>query len=240
MVYTKKTWTASTRISAEALNHLETQYAEVLASASTWNNHDSLYYTKSVAITRFFNASFMGSGSGSDADLLDGHEASELVGTGLPVGAIVWWSKAVLPTGWYACDGGTYEGKYTTGNYTDKFVIGVSGTYTLGNKYGLASVTPTSFSVTIGGTVLDTTTMPSHSHSWTETHGHPVTNPYSGYSSYGTNGPFVYANDSSTAARTTDAAGSSGSHTHAGSTVTFNSEANIPPYCALYLIQRVK
>jgi hypothetical protein len=233
MAYTKTTWTTSTRISAEALNHLETQYDDVLASASTWNNHDSRYYLKSIAITKFFSTSFMGSGSGADADLIDGHQASELIGTGLPIGSVIWWAKdsGLIPSGWYVCDGGN-----GTNDYRNRFVIGVSGTYTLNNYYGAATVTPLTSSVSIGATTLDTTQIPSHNHAWTETHAYAITG--YGYTSYGYNGSFVYSNGASTAARTTDSAGSGGSHTHTGSSVTFNSEANIPPYYALYLIQR--
>jgi hypothetical protein len=239
MEYKKTSWLTTTRISAEALNHLETQYDDVLSTSSDWNNHDTLYYTKPLAITTFFNTSFMGPNSHSDADLLDGHHASELMGAGLPVGSIIWWSKVTMPPQgtWGVCDGGTYGG-VVTGNYSNKFIIGVSGTYTVGNSYGSNTTTPTSASVSIGGTVLDATTMASHRHVWSETHGVPVTNPYSGYGDTGTNGSFVYYS-STTAARTTDAAGSGGSHTHTGSSVTFQSESNIPPYCALYLIQRV-
>jgi hypothetical protein len=238
MVYTKTTWASTTRISAEALNHLESQYDEVLASSSTWNNHDSRYYPKATALTKFYNPSYMGNGSGADADLIDGHQASELIGTGLPVGSVIWWAEdsGDVPTGWYVCDGATH-GAYTLPDYRNRFVIGVSGSYTLGNYYGAATVTPTSYSVTIGGTVLDTTQIASHHHVWTETHGYPIVS--YGYNSYGYNGTFVYANGSSTAPRTTDAAGSGGSHTHTGSSVTYNSEDNIPPFYALYLIKRV-
>jgi hypothetical protein len=234
MVYTKKTWAVTTRYSAEALNHLETQYDEVMATSTTWNNHDSRYYLKTTAVTKFFNASFMGSGSGSNADLLDGHEGSELMGTGLPVGAITWWSKNTgsIPTGWHVCDGAS-----GTNDYRDRFVIGTSVTYTVKNLYGAASVTPTTYQVVIGSTALDSTMIAAHTHTWTEYY-----NVYTGanyaYSSYGSARPYSY-NNSSTTARTTATQGSGTAHTHAGSTVTWNAEANLPPYVALYLIQRL-
>lgn len=234
MVYTKTTWETSTRISAEALNHLETQYDEVMASSTTWNNHDSRYYLKALAITKFFSASYMGSGSGADADLLDGHHASDLIGTGLPVGAIVWWGKdsGTVPSGWHVCDGAS-----GTTDYRNRFVIGTSVTYTVKNYYGASTVTPTTYSVTIGGTALDSTTIPAHTHSWTEYH-NVYTSANFAYSSWGSNHSFYYYT-SSTTSRTTASQGSGTAHTHSGSTVTWNSEANLPPYYALYLIQRL-
>lgn len=232
MSYTKTTWTDSTRVSASNLNTLETQYDEVMTLESTWNDHTSRYYTKSTAVVKFYNSAFMGHNSGADADLLDGHHASDLIGTGLPVNFITWWSKdsGSIPTGWYICDGG-----HSTPDLRDRFVIGASATYSLASLYGVSSVTPASGATTIGSTALDATQIASHTHSWTETHG-----VYSGdynYSGFGYDGTHAYYS-STTAARTTDSVGSGGSHTHPSSWVVFNSQANIPPYYAVYLIQR--
>lgn len=233
MVYTKKTWASTTRFSAEALNHLETQYDEVMATSTTWNNHDSRYYLKATAISKFFNSAYMGSGSGADADLLDGHHATDLLGTGLPVGAIVWWAKdsGTVPSGWHVCDGAS-----GTTDYRDRFIIGTSVTYTVKNLYGAATVTPTTYTVSIGSTALDSTMIPAHTHTWTEYHCH-IGSMYA-YSSYGYDRTFYY-NTAAATARSTAAQGSGTGHTHAGSTVTWNSEANLPPYIALYLIQRL-
>lgn len=234
MAYVKETWTTTSRYSAESLNHLETQYDEVLATSTIWNNHDSRYYLKGTAITKFFSASFMGSGSGSDADLIDGHHASDLIGTGLPVGAIVWWAKdsGSVPSGWHVCDGAS-----GTTDYRDRFVIGTSVTYTIKNMYGAASVTPTTYTVVIGSTSLDSTMIPAHTHSWTEYY-NIYTSANFAYSSYGSPKAFYYYT-SSTTARSTASQGSGTAHTHSGSTVTWNSEANLPPYYALYLIKRL-
>jgi hypothetical protein len=235
MVYTKKTWAVTTRYSAEALNHLETQYDEVMATSSVWNNHDDRYYQKTIAITKFFNPSYMGNGSGSDADLLDGHHASELLGTGLPVGAIVWWGEDAgsVPTGWHVCDGAS-----GTTDYRDRFVIGTSVTYTVKNLYGAASVTPTTYSVSVGSTALDSTTIAAHTHGWTEYYNYPTSANYA-YAQYGGSAHIFAYYTSSTTARTTGSQGSGTAHTHSGSTITWNSEANLPPYYAIYLIQRL-
>jgi hypothetical protein len=233
MAYTKTTWAVTTRVSAQNLNHLETQYDEVMNTETTWNNHNSRYYLKTEAIIKFFNASFMGSGSGADADLLDGHHASDLVGTGLPVGSITWWAKdsGDIPTGWYMCNGSN-----GTSDYRDKFVIGSSATHVLKSIYGSATATPTSKSVTIGSTALDSTTIPAHTHGYSDYYGYnQVAAAYVYY--YGSLGTTYYYNGTS-ASRTTGSTGSGTAHTHTGSTVTWNSQSNIPPYYALYLIQR--
>lgn len=234
MVYTKTTWTTSTRISAEALNHLETQYQEVYDQRATWNDHTSIYYTKSQALTKFFNPSFMGNGSGADADLLDGHHASDLIGTGLPIGTIVWWAadSGTVPAGWHICDGAS-----GTTDYRDRFVVGVSTTYTVKNYYGAATVTPTTYAVVIGGTALSEAQIPSHTHTWSEIHCYYMT-AYN-YSSYGSPGTMFYYNASQTA-KSTNPVGNWSAHDHSsGSSVTWNSESNLPPYIALYLIQRL-
>lgn len=234
MSYAKQTWTTSSRVSAQALNHLETQYDEVMALESTWNNHDTRYYLKSEAITKFYSASYMGTAAGVDADLLDGHHLTDLMGTGLPVGAIVWWAKdsGSIPSGWYMCNGAN-----GTNDYRDRFVIGASASYSLKSLYGAASVTPTTSSVTIGGTAIDSTMIPGHTHSWTETHCVYTSANYA-YSSYGSPKIFYYYS-SSTSAKTTNASGSGSAHNHtSGSSVTWSSESNLPPYYAVYLIQR--
>lgn len=234
MAYTKTTWAVTTRVSAHSLNHLETQYDEVMSTETTWNNHDSRYYTKTEAIVKFFNASFMGKGSSADADLLDGHHASDLIGTGLPVGSIVWWtnSEVSIPTGWYVCNGAN-----GTADYRDRFVVGASSTLTLKSLYGAATVTPTSSSVTIGDTTLDTTQIAAHTHGWTEYHN--IRQSVSAYIYYyGYDYTTYYYVTGDPTLRATGNTGSGGSHTHTGSTVTWNSESNLPPYCALYLIQR--
>jgi hypothetical protein len=232
MAYTKLTWTATTRVSAQNLNNLETQYDEVLADEATWNDHDSIYYPEVTAIIKFYNAAYMGSGSGADADLLDGHHASDLLGTGLPVGSIVWWDSEVIPTGWNKCDGTN-----GTANYKNRFVVGSSATLVLKSLYGAATVTPTSSSVTIGTTALDSTTIPAHTHTYSDIYCYYGTYPDNVYY-YGTPSTSYYYNGT-TASRTTSSTGSGTAHGHTGSTVTWNSESNIPPYYALYLIKRL-
>lgn len=237
MTYTKVTWydgtggTTATRVSAEHLNHLETQYDEVISQAAVWNNHDVRYYPKATAITTFFSTSFMGKGSSSDADLLDGHHGSEIYGTGLPVGSIVWWTKdsGDIPSGWHLCDGSA-----GTSDYRDRFVLGASATYTVKSLNGAATVTPTTYTVVIGETTIDATAMAAHTHGYTEYYHAPIS------ASIGTMGYYHHEYSNSTSSVTSTSTGGGGSHNHtSGSSVTWSSEANLPPYYALYLIKKV-
>jgi hypothetical protein len=202
-----------------------------MADFVTGHNHDTRYYLKSPSDATFYNTGFMGSGSGADADLLDGHHASEAIAAGLPVGMIVWWSgtAGTIPTGWKACNGQT-----DTTDYRDYFVVGAGSTYSVKGTLGSSSVTPTG-TVTIGGTTLDDTQIPAHTHTFTDV--------YSVYDA----GPYDYTDgqaggsyNPTTNSRTSNASGSSNAHDHStGSSVTYNSESNIPPYYALYLIKKV-
>lgn len=240
MTYTPTTWTSTTRISAGALNHLETQYDEVMSTKDVWNNHDSRYTNKLSANTKYFNVDFMGLNSGADADMLDGHHAVDLLGKGLPLGAIVWWSTEELPDGWYPCNGQTYSHSgtdYVMPDYRDKFVVGASTSFTVGNSYGSDTTTPTSVWVTIGGHTLTAAEMPSHRHRIIETHTAQVQGSYE--PSFGYFGPYWY-NNGGTASKTLDYTGGGVEHMHPSSTIVFNLENNIPPFYALYLIKRMR
>lgn len=73
-----------------------------------------------------------GSGSGLDADLLDGKHASELV----PSGLITMWSGSIgsIPAGWALCNGAS-----GTPDLRDRFVVGAGSTYAVGDTGGAAS-----------------------------------------------------------------------------------------------------
>lgn len=239
MVYTKTKWEITTRISAEALNHLETQYDELKAVEYIWNDHTGRYYTRSQTVTKFFNPSFMGSGSAADADLLDGHHASELMGTGLPIGSILWWprSSGTVPDGWHICDGGGTDTKLTT-DYRDRFIIGASTTYTVKSYHGAYTVTPVSATAVISDYALNAYQIPAHTHTWTEKHQNA--NVDYNYSSFAGPRNYYYYSKSTTAI-VSDPMGGGAVHGHsvAARDISWMSEPNIPPYRALFLIQRL-
>ncbi len=226
MVYTKTNWTTDTAISAELLNHLETQYDE-FEDVLNMHNHDDRYYTKEESDAFCFHTGHMGYGSGADADLLDGHQLSELMGAVLPIGAICIWkgSAATIPSGWKICDGSN-----GTPDLRDRFVYG--GTLAeIGGTGGSSSISNMGGTVSTSGTSLTLTQIPSHYHK------------YKDYYATGTGVSGADANSVSTSysdtARTTAAVGSGSAHNHGSQSVTFNTFSNIPPYYALYYIMKV-
>jgi len=93
MGYTKTTWAADTPITSALLNHLETQYAAAVSDVDN-HTHDDDYYTETEMNSNFWHAGNDGSGSGCDADTLEGHEAAYFVGVGVPAGLIIMFSGA--------------------------------------------------------------------------------------------------------------------------------------------------
>jgi hypothetical protein len=233
MVYTKTTWTTTTRVSAESLNHLESQYDELYSNFMNGHNHDTRYYKPLEATTTFFNSTFMGNGTDMDADLLDGHHASDIIQAGLPTGSMVWWSKAAgsIPTGWYVADGsnGTLDCR-------DRFVVGTGGAYTVGSYHGNDSVTPQFSTASVASFALTTAEMPYHAHAYSDKYANTPAG-YAGSLSY----TFAYGGNAGASPLTqtinTGYVGTDGGHTHTAS-VTYNAEANIPPYYTLYIIEK--
>jgi microcystin-dependent protein len=74
------------------------------------------------------------------------------VQTALPIGSVIMWfgSLGTIPTGWQICDGTN-----GTPDLRDRFVVGAGTTYALGDTGGANTVT------------LDTTQIPSHTHTGT-------------------------------------------------------------------------
>jgi hypothetical protein len=86
MVYVPKTWSSGTPILAADLNHLQEQY-QVILDYLTIHNHNSRYYLKAPMDSYFWSAENDGSGSGLDADLLEGAEGSS-ISSGMDAGII--------------------------------------------------------------------------------------------------------------------------------------------------------
>jgi microcystin-dependent protein len=99
----------------------------------------------------------------------------------MPIGGIIMWSGASVPSGWALCDGRTVARSDGAGNITtpvlvDRFIVGAGGT-----NYGIGA---TGGSNTVN---LSTSQMPSHSHGVTDpTHAHGVNDPTH---SHGVNDP---------------------------------------------------
>lgn len=167
----KGAWSSGDPRSAQAFNHIETQCTD-LKTIYDAHNHDSTYYAKALADSTFFSTSSMGSGSGFDADMIDGLHFADLVNNVLPIGTIMMWSgtDGDIPTAWHICDGGTYGG-YITPDLRDRFVIGAGGSYAVNATGGPATydgtITPTG-TVTVGAHALTTAELPPHTHGYTE------------------------------------------------------------------------
>jgi len=225
-MYTKYVWTSGSKLTAELLNHLETQYDEFMSILST-HNHDTSYYTKQESDAKYFHTGHMGYGSGADADLLDGYHLSQILGDVLPVGSIVIWkgTAGTIPSGWVICDGSN-----GTPDLRDRFVMG--GTLSqIGGTGGRSTITDMGGTVTTSGTSLSINQIPYHYHKYSDYYGAGGPYPLTGYSGLSTT---VTDN-----ARTTGSTGSGSAHDHGSFSVTFNSFSNIPPYYALYYIKKV-
>jgi len=83
-----------------------------------------------------------GTGSGLDADTVDGVEASAIVSTYFPTGIICLWYGIIdnIPSGWYLCDGdnGTPDlvNMFVVGATTAAEVAAGNGEYEVGNTGG--------------------------------------------------------------------------------------------------------
>lgn len=228
MAYTKfkAAWSATDELTAEAWNHIETQGALAKIDIDA-HNHDTEYYTKTLANATFFSKTFY---TGFDADLLDGQHFSELISNVMPVGAIMIWSgtDATVPSGWHIADGGTYGSKVSP-DLRDRFVIGAGDTYDPSDLLGPATwngTCATTGTVTIGDHTLSTAELPAHTHTYTENY-----NVVSAYAGYGPTHDTITRN---TAISNQDEAGGD-AHGHTGSTFSGSIDPR-PLYYSLYYI----
>jgi hypothetical protein len=178
----------------------------------------------------------MGSGSGFDADLLDGLELSDIIANVLPINSIIWFSgtDAQIPTGWHICDGGG-----GTIDHRDRFVIGAGGAYTVGTAYGVGTwngtITPTG-SVAVGAHILTTAELPVHGHSYDD-----YSNEFSRNRNQVTPLNAYCATTTSTVSRdiNNQDEGGGGSHGHIGSSISFTAIDPRPLWYSLYMIKKV-
>jgi len=235
MIYIKLLWEADTLLSALNLNHIETQH-QIASDLVSTHTHDDIYYTQTLANVTFFHSylpEFMGSGSGFDADMLDGIHVADLLGLALPQKAIMAWSgtDGDVPSGWAICNGQTV-GVVTTPDLRDCFVVGAGGSLAYNEIGGVSLVTPTA-APGVADHVVTADELPAHGHSWTDN--------YNGAGS-GTWGGLTVSKpvlSTSTTVRATDPAGGGLGHGHEGGSITLNEQNNLPPYYALYFIEKV-
>ena len=231
MAYTKfhAAWAVTDEPTGQAWNHIETQWSAIKADADA-HNHDTRYYTKTSADATFF-ALTTSVALGFDADKLDGSHFSDLVASVMPIGAIMIWSgtDGNVPLTWHICDGGA-----GTTDLRDKFVIGAGLTYAI-DATGGAFSTAISGSLTIGSHAITGDEMPLHTHTYTDNYNNAPNYEYECREGTGA-GPQTPLNGSE---RWSDYTGSGDGHGHAGSTISMNNITAIPPWYALYYIQKV-
>jgi hypothetical protein len=237
MAYTKfySAWATSDQLTGEAWNHLETEWDEIKADADL-HQHDSRYYTKTLADSTFF-ALTTSVTLGMDADLLDGNHFSALVAAVMPLGAIMIWSgtDANVPSGWHICDGGTYGGKVAP-DLRDRFVYGAGsgeGYYEPGHTGGVATwdgtITPTG-TVAVGNHVLTTAELPVHDHEFTDYYSALI-----GASGlYGDYSNSIYYRNTAIEVQ----ASGDGAHGHTGSTASLVAIDVRPTYYSLFYIMK--
>lgn len=183
---------------------------------------------------------------------------------GVPTGGIILWysSAGSIPTGWHACDGGTYSksdgsGSITVPDLRDRFVIGATLTYGQGSSGGSAAGATTGASGALSltaaadgdhqhsgntdGHTLTTAEMPSHRHDITQGGNYNINNVVSTNSSGSNN----TAGANTTVIGLTGGGGShshgisaAGTHTHtiSGGDHTHSISGGLPPYYALIYI----
>jgi hypothetical protein len=216
-------WTVLDLLTARALNHLETQWDEVKSDADI-HNHDTRYYTQTLADATFFSLTFR---TGFDADMIDGKHYSELISDAMPIGAIVYWpSESAVPTGWHKCDGSG-----GTANLRDMFIIGAGNVYDPAETGG-SSTLAIAGTIAVGNHSVTNDEMPLHTHTYTD-----HSNSQNASHQIGLASSPVGAETH--ISRVTGTAGSGNVHGHTGSTITLSDITVMPPYYALYLIQKV-
>lgn len=181
--------------------------------------------------------------------------------TAMPIGGVIMWSQASIPSGWALCNGQTVArsdggGNITTPNLLDRFIVAAGSGYALGASGGNAF------------TALSTSQLPPHSHGVNDPgHSHSVNDPSHGhgvndpghhhdvaYNGGGTGingfaGPIAPGPHTATGTSTTGITvannGTGISINGSGTGITTQSTGsgaaidNRPPYYALYYIMKV-
>lgn len=233
MAYTTfhSAWSATDELSGAAFNHIESQWALAKIDIDA-HNHDTRYYTKTLADTTFFSTSFY---TGFDCDKVDGQHFADLVAAVMPLGAIMIHSgtDGNVPSGWHICDGGTYGGKVSP-DLRDRFVIGAGGAYAVNATGGPATwngtITPTG-TVTIGDHTLTTAELPVHTHTFTEYYSPKIGRSDSNYYT-------EFRNLVTRSVSIEEQTAGGGAHGHTGSTASIAAIDPRPTFYSLYYIMK--
>lgn len=231
-MYSKPDWLEHSLSAAQkltALDNLESMYSEAISYIDAIA-HSSSYYTDAQCDSKFFKASNDGSGTGLICATLDGLTAQQIIDSGIPSGAICWWSgsEASIPAGFSLCDGTN-----GTPNLQDRFVVGAGGNYAKGATGG-ANIVTTTATITVAGHSLTAAEMPKHTHG-------TITDYYpGGWSSAVDPGGYTLdqARSYSEVSRDTGSTGSGDAHSHGATFDGTDDQIKMPPYYALCAIMK--
>jgi microcystin-dependent protein len=185
----------------------------------------------------------------TQATLLGDTFGNEASGT-IPIGGIIMWSGASVPTGWALCNGSN-----GTPDLRNRFIVSTGSGYAIGATGGANSVTLTPDQMPAHGHTGSTSAAGAHSHSGTTAgvgdHSHSLSR-YSGNSNVNTQSSrYALATTNDIGPDSTQGAGAHShtfttngvvDHTHTvtvGNTGGGEAHENRPPYYALAFIMRV-
>ena len=194
------------------------------SSGDGWTSSGTITSSGTLAVTGSLT---LDGATGTSGQVLvsTGASATPTWGNAFVTGMIMIWygSSGAVPTGWAICDGTS-----GTPNLQNKFVVGAGGSYAINTTGGSANAT-----------------LPSHSHTGTTNAGgaHNHTIPHYLVQAVGGTGDIDRDNEyQQWKALPGQSTGSIGNHTHSFTTSTVGTSAtnaNLPPYLALYYIMKL-
>ncbi len=226
-------WTASTPITVEKLNNLETQFDESY-SYFLAHGHPG-YYTKAEMESAFWYGGNDGAGSGADADLIyrasGNMHAEDFGGLGIPIGLIIMWSGVECASGWHLCDG-----EAGTRDLRERFVIcaGTDSGFSIGEtNTGIHAPTG---SISIAGHTLSIAEILGHQHAYGDKYAGSGDTGYAGIPGTVRRYPTAPASNPDTTGYSSAGKTPADPHSH-GATFSGNNFTALPPYYALAYIQ---
>jgi microcystin-dependent protein len=152
----------------------------------------------------------------------------------IPIGGIIMWSGASVPTGWALCNGGN-----GTPNLLDRFIIGAGGALGIGTTGGSANATLVSHTHT-----ASTDSAGIHAHRlYISQNSSGNTNRMDtgnvGVAGEGGNATYILNNNNEEGTQVIEDAGSHSHNVGIGTTGFSGINANLPPYFALAFIMRI-
>ncbi len=229
------TWTSSTSITSDALNHVQEQYAEIVSYIGS-HDHDTRYYTQSSMNSLFWNIDNDGTSSGLDADTLGGSHADAITG-GVEPGIAVWYYGLLsdFTNGYLNSDNGWHiaDGTDGTVDLMNVFIMGAGGAYAVGASGGTSTFKPAG-TISVAGHAL-THLEAMHTHALTDYY---ASNPATGSTNSYPGTKIYYTSNTSSIASITSSVGGGTAHNHPGSFVG-NVSSLMPSYLALIPIQKI-